>query len=514
MQVFSRRDQLGIALYATCFCVLLWSWPVVPSQDYPAWVAEAVLLREHWRGALPASCHFVGTLPPNALAQGVIAALSFALPVDAAGRVYLCLCVLLLAAAFAYLLRVRDRDGESLVGWVCLPLLVGYPIYHGFLNYLAALPLLCFALGYLLRNPEAEGWRGGVLLWLIPLLAYTCHGTALGIWIVLVAVQFWVRRSSRFACKACLGLVPVLLLGLAYTHERIGEGAGVVWSAGDVASTLSYRARSLFRFFSLFHGFVPNFGDPLLRVLAPLLVVLNVSFTAAVSCAGIVWAWRRRNSRDPGERLIAYSVLVLTALFCVLPHNVAKMLNPAERLLLPAAFFAAAGIAGRAHTRTASRHRARLRIGVGVLAIAQLAYVILFGSRAAAAAADFVSAVLSYRKVGEVQVLPDDQLTSDFVQPKSALNLLTRHQVLANQATLLDAQQGHVHSAFETGLFRCTQPTAAVPSLQAAQSGEQLGPILILIGERERSVYLAHALAPVFRSVRAGAGFWVLSRQP
>jgi hypothetical protein len=41
-------------------------------------------------------------------------------------------------------------------------------------------------------------------------------------------------------------------------------------------------------------------------------------------------------SLRPGERWLSTSLLVLAGLFVVMLHNVAKLLNPAERLLIPA----------------------------------------------------------------------------------------------------------------------------------------------------------------------------------
>src|SRR5260370_433026 len=76
-----------------------------------------------------------------------------------------------------------------------------------------------------------------------------------------------------------------------------------------------------------------------------------------------VGMWTGRPASGRGERWLSASLLVIAGLFVMLPHNVAKMLNPAERLLLPAACLAAAGLAGapagalsRAHRRNWMRY--------------------------------------------------------------------------------------------------------------------------------------------------------------
>lgn len=488
--------------FALFYAVLLASWPALPTQDASAWVMEASALKRQLAGLGLPGCSLVDALPPNAFAQLAIASLELVLSAQQAGRVYIALCVLGLCAALIYLSdSARARPGAVLA---VLPLCAGYPLYHGFLNYLAALPVLCFGLGALLRNPEARGLRGIALLAIVPCVLYSCHGTALGVWGVLLAVQCWVRRSWQLLVRAALSFVPVLVLLALYISQRSAEGAAITWSAGSLGATLSYRVRSPLRFFSVFHGLAPTYDDPFLRVIAPLLVVLNVGYALWLCGVGLRWAVRARASEQAHERFLACSTLALSACFFLLPHDVAKMLNPAERLLLPAALIGAVGY-------RADHGRAWLRRALYSILALQSLYVLVWGTHAASAASELIA--VRQRYGFDVPVVQARQLSFAAEAPGlGAVDLLPRHQVLAMQGILEEFQAGHLVAPFDTGLFRCVRAEQNEPvgwDLEAFQRHERP---LIVVGEREHTRVLADQFGRTFRTLEVGTGFILVQR--
>lgn len=501
----TRSTLWCAALLSLLYAALIAFWPALPTQDAPAWVFEGSLLQRVLTDHAVAGCSLVDALPPNAFAQVVIAGLSMLMSPEYAGRVYVASCVVVLIAAALYLQRsapAAESGGTALLA--VLPLCAGYPLYHGFLNYLAALPILCCALGALLRNPDARGGRGLALLLVAPVLLYTCHGTALAVWGLLIAVQCWVRRSRMLFARAAIGFMPVLVLLALYVLQRSTEGAALTWSAGSLGATVSYRLRSPLRFFSVFHGLAPTFDDPLLQAIAPVLVVLNVVYAVGLCAIGLTWAVRTRRSTDANQRFLALSLLALTLCFLVLPHDVAKMLNPAERLLLPAAFVGAAGCAG-----SSTRLRRPLYLLLGLQAL----YAAVWGTRAAKAAAELLQARAA---VGfDAPVIQARQLRAAPPAPSmGAVGLLPRHQVLAEQGILEQFQRGHLVAPFDTGLFRCVfaQDDPSGWDLDRLRSPERPWNALILIGEREHTRAVADQLRPSFGTLKVGTGFYVLQR--
>ena len=504
VSLVEKADARCVLAFVAAFELLLFTWPALPMQDAPLWIYEGALLRDVIAGRYGGPCHLVSALPPNAFAQPVIALLCAVLAPESAGRLYVGACVAAFAAGLLYLCRARDREGQSLALPLCLPLCAGYPLFHGFLNYMAALPVLCFGAGALLRNPEARGVRGMALMLAMPLLAYVCHGTAFGIWCVVLALQWWVTRSRAFALRAALGLAPVLLLIALYVTQRSAEGASVRWLAGSVGATAWYRARSPFRFFGLFPGLAPTFDDPLLQAVAPLCVALNLLYAAAISGCAVFWAWRARASGDRGQRLLALCVLALAALFVLMPHDVANMLNPAERLLLPAAAFAAAGIAGSAPARAVRRWPAY------ALLAAQWLYLAVFGREAAQAAVDLRAA--RARLGNTTRVLGEDALDlppSAASELASPVALLTHHQTLAMQDVLADYAHARGPRPFGTGVFRCPSSRAQPSDLASLRASPAP---LIVIGDSARAHALARQLAPQHELTHAGTGFWIFTR--
>ena len=384
---------------------------------------------------------------------------------------------------------------------------MGYPLFHGFLNYMAALPALAWGIGFLLRNPEGRGVRGAGVLLVMPMLTYLSHGTAVGVWAVLVGMQVLVRRSRGLALRALLGFVPVLALLVAYIGQRSAEGASVIWTAGGVLATIVFRLRSPLRFFGVFPGFEATFGDPALGLVAPLLVVANTGYAVAISFYGLRWAWRMRRSLDPGERWLSSSLLVLAGLFVVMPHNVANMLNPAERLLLPAVCLGAAGISG-------GRRGARRRYALYALLGAQWAYLAVWGTQAATLTDAFLQTRERYAVVPGVQVVTTDdvELPEGAARLPRATQLMTRHHLLWHQDTLQDWVHGRAVALPQTGLFRCPAGPAAATDLAGLRSS---GHVLLVIGDPERASAIAQALEPEFQVTRPGPGFWTLvARKP
>ena len=502
-------------LFVLAHGALLLAWPVVLAQDAPLWISEAALLHAFFQTHLANGCQLAAALPPNAVSQGVISALCWIMPVELAGRLYLVACVGLFAASLVYLSRARAAASRQLALLGCLPLCVGYPLFHGFLNYMAALPALCWGTGYLLRNPQGRGLRGTCLLLVMPLLTYVCHGTAVGVWAVLVIMQLFIGRSSGFALRALPGFVPVLWLTGEYVGQRSAEGARVLWTAGGVFATILYRLRSPLRFLSVFPGFVPTFADPALRSLAPLLLVVNVGYAVGIIIYGFHWAWRSRRASDPGERWLSSSLLVLAGSFVVMPHDVANMLNPAERLVLPAACLAIVGASAAPRTGQWSERRvAWVRYALCALLCVQWTYLAVWGTQAAALAQAFVDTRERYEVIAGVRVvevdemqLPVEKIDHTETRLPSTIELLTHHQVLLTQSTLDDWVHGRAIVPSQTGVFRCPAAPASPTDLAALRSEKE---ILLLIGEPARAAAIAHALEADFQITRPGPGFWTL----
>jgi hypothetical protein len=196
-----------------------------------------------------------------------------------------------------------------------------------------------------------------------------------------------------------------------------------------------------------------------------------------------------------------------------MPHDVARMLNPAERLLLPAACLGAAGICGSAFGGDLfKRRRTGLRVGLYALLGMQWVYLAVWGTQAATLTEAFVQTRERYAVLGAVSVVQADDIALPAelrVSLPRAGELMTRHQVELHQDMLADWTHGRSIAPPVVGLFRCPAGPAEPTDLAALKTSEH---VLLVIGDPGRTASLARALAPEFHVVRRGPGFWALVR--
>jgi hypothetical protein len=212
---------------------------------------------------------------------------------------------------------------------------------------------------------------------------------------------------------------------------------------------------------------------------------------------------------------LSSSLLVLAGLFVIMPHDVANMLNPAERLVLPAACLAVAGASGAPGTGHFSERRiAWMRHALCALLCVQWTYLAVWGTQAAALAQAFVDTRERYAVIARVRVvqvdemqLPVENVDHSETRLSSTIELLTHHQVLLTQDTLEDWVHGRPIVPSRTGVFRCPAAPVSPPDLAALRSEKE---VLLLIGEPARAAAVAHALEADFQITRPGPGFWTL----
>src|SRR5262249_36544521 len=154
-----------------------------------------------------------------------------------------------------------------------------------------------------------------------------------------------------------------------------------------------------------------------------------------------------------------------------------------ERLLLPAACLAAAGLAGTpCGLQVSARLRTRLQYAAYTLLLAQWAYLAVWGTQAATMADAFVQTRERYLSGPGVQVVLADDVSPPLWSAatySSAVQLMPDHQVLIAQGRLEDLAHGRTIVTPDTGLFRCPTYPAAPTDVAWLRSAEQ---VLLLIG--------------------------------
>ena len=165
----------------------LWSAKYLPFTDLPEHLAVIATLRHWWDASWNAGATYTFAFAKSQyLAYHLVGAL-LALPLgpELANRVLLTAVGLALPYAMRALLRAF-RTEERLAVLAC-PLFWSRPLVLGFLPYVAALPVVFYALAHVVRERDAPTRRGAITIALLTTLAFYLHLSA---YTVLVFVAF------------------------------------------------------------------------------------------------------------------------------------------------------------------------------------------------------------------------------------------------------------------------------------------------------------------------------------
>jgi hypothetical protein len=324
-------DRLLFAILLVLHVLPLWWFPFFPSQDGPAHVENAEILRTYGRADRPLLRTFyeINTHPdPNWFGHLVLAALMTVLPPLAAEKVLLTGYLLLLPLALAYALRAV-RPGGGPAALLAFPFLHNLFFHMGFYNFCYSLPLFFFTLGYWLRHREQFTAGRAAVLAGLGLLLFFCHLVSLaalwillavlvGYWTVLDLVarpgkEVWTSLRSRAVIPFC-AFLPALLLAVWFLARRPGSGVEVAQETNRLSWLLKLEALVSYGSLEVW----PSLG-------------LAVFFLV---CAGVLIATRAGRTRlDPGDGFLA-GAAVFVALLFVVPDAMAGGMFVIPRLTL------------------------------------------------------------------------------------------------------------------------------------------------------------------------------------
>jgi hypothetical protein len=228
------RDPDALLFYALLALLLvpLWAFRFFPSQDGPAHLESAAILRDYHRpdrSLLPRVYTISDHFDPNWLGHLVLLGLMTVLPPLAAEKVLLTGYVVLLPLGLRYALD-GVRAGAGWLAVLAFPIVPNFLYHMGFYNFCYSLALFCFVVGYYLRHHERFGVRQTLILGALALLTYFCHivGVAAAMLAVGVLALAWRPANEPLLgrlLKPALAFLPVVVLGAAFVGRQ-GTAAG------------------------------------------------------------------------------------------------------------------------------------------------------------------------------------------------------------------------------------------------------------------------------------------------
>lgn len=304
--------------------------PYPPLQDFPEWAYQGQLLARLIRG-LPVDGIRLATTPvPNVSVQAVLGLLSLAMPAAVAARLVL---LGLVGAAVALALALGRRCQPAVPGAFAALLLVAIyfnaAFWNGYVNFQTGMLLL----GAWFLLPEARRARPWPILGFGLALFFT-HAMVFFAFCALLGTAALLDR--RRILPTATGLLPAAILTGWYIATDAGSGATETAGAGGLAGFLAYKLYTVAKL-GPYHNFVFAAGGDIATRPAVYWAgaAANLAFAAGLVAAlalGLLAAIRTR--RLAVAPLLAAAGLL--ALFAVLPDLVQNVVNPGERLLLPA----------------------------------------------------------------------------------------------------------------------------------------------------------------------------------
>src|SRR5256885_7006926 len=235
-----------LAVAAAANVLALWSAPYLPFTDLPQHAAAIATLRHLDDPAWRSREYFTLALGRSQYLLYYLAGALLAFPFGTAERANLVL-LSLSALAFPYALRslLRAFSADDRLALFAVPLFWSQSLLIGVFNYVAALPLLLWALGLSLREAEAPRPARTALLAAASVALFYLHLSAFLLFAPAAALAQFVLgpRGPGALARRFVWILPTLALGVAFlltspvVHpERVGWNQPVaVWfeSAGD-----------------------------------------------------------------------------------------------------------------------------------------------------------------------------------------------------------------------------------------------------------------------------------------
>lgn len=303
---------------------LIWAFRFLPLYDYPIWLYEVHVMLELSQPWFSMVYEMVSAPVPNVGLVGIVWALSFVVPLEAAGKIFLTLCVVGLPWAFRYCARRIADNVDTPVAYLGFPFAFNI-FFFGGQAFLFGFTVLLVVIGYIFPKLNALKTRDWAVLSFLFLILYFIHAIAF----VLAVVVFLGALSTsglkqKHLVAFILSLVPSLIcMTWYYVGETSASGTELKWSIWGVAQNV-VKSPLLF---------IKSFGIP-----TPLpLTLLNGLWALALLILVSAAIMRARTSKAFDKRF-TFPIIALFLLMFFLPEVLFGVYRPGARFSFPLMF--------------------------------------------------------------------------------------------------------------------------------------------------------------------------------
>ena len=197
----SDHKNLLLAVLIVIHLIPLWTFKYFPSQDGPAHLANANIIREYNRPDRTAfRTYYVinEKLTPNWVGHLVLAGLLSLMPMLVAEKVFLSAYVILLPISARYIISAVRPDSDFLAV-LTFPFVYNYLLHMGFYSFSYNLPMFFFVFGYWLKYREDFTLRRIAALSVLSLLLYFAHIISMiAAYLAITLMTIWLMALKIF----------------------------------------------------------------------------------------------------------------------------------------------------------------------------------------------------------------------------------------------------------------------------------------------------------------------------
>jgi hypothetical protein len=322
-----RKYVIAGVVLTVANVIFIWGFRFLPLYDYPIWLFETKVLHEFLRPDSSYHIYFelILTPIPNLTFTAFTYVLSWIVSLEAAGKLFLTLCVVGFPWSLWYCIRSLSPNPDPALAYIGFPYSYNLFMFGGH-NYVLRLTLLLFMVGYSIPRFDRLSSKQWVLLSLGFLGAYFTHAIP---WVLALLVFLCVSLSSqterwRKFINVSVAVFPSLMAFGWYIAAVHLIGAPSGWSLASVVRNV---LKPIFLF-------IKTYG-----IESPVPVtLLNVLWFAILMVVGVILG-KACLVRKLWDKRFIVPTLVSGLMMLFLPDNFLGMWQSGARFVFPLLFF-------------------------------------------------------------------------------------------------------------------------------------------------------------------------------
>ncbi|MEK7250507.1 MAG: hypothetical protein AAB209_08805, partial [Bacteroidota bacterium] len=322
VQRIKRNPYFFAAMIITLANVaLIWAFRFLPLYDYPIWLYEVRIMRALSDPLFSSTYDIIRAPVPNLGFVGPIWLLSFLMPPEVAGKVFLTVCVIGMPWSFLYSVRAVSSTVNSWAEYFGFPFSFSLYFFSG-QAFLFGLTIMLLSIGFVLPRIETGRLHHWLFLSLILLLLYFVHAIALLLTVAVIVGAIGTSETKvRSSIRFLLATIPTAMcLFVYFLSFSPSESVAPQWSFWTLAQNV-FKSLILF---TRSHGH-PN---------ALPLTLLNAFWLVGVTCV-VGKSYKDALHNGLVDKRFVVPIVAAFALMLLLPGYFLGVVQPGSRFALP-----------------------------------------------------------------------------------------------------------------------------------------------------------------------------------